>query len=297
MARPISYFFCKYSILIEGALLSEAAEFNLVSENQGTEIVYGREKNGVPPQALCTEPVKFEVDGVRAHSFEAGFKPGIRIRQEYKSDSRKKHRKIERDTHTKFGHIVTIPSLHAIAIRDRTSDDMIGGFKTISVLKSLVSGISDGSGEIFLMHATENDVKKALTTWNVSEYSYTARPLNPTGGNLAKLRSQMYKGEQIYKETGKIWAAPGQSLKMADGTLGQTHDLYRDGYAQIGFKGQTAEGHAVSFPKQQFSQDKKKNLSVRENRPTYLRVMFEREAAEDDKTVDVARALKQFYEA
>lgn len=295
MARPINYLFCRYFIEIEDTPLDATGEFSLVSENQGQEVVHGREKNGVQPQTLCTEPVRFEVEGVRAHSFEAGFKPGIRIRQEYNPDTRKKQRRIERDTHTKFGHLVTIPSLNAMAIRDRTSEDTIGAYQTIGVLRSLVGGISDGSGQISLHHATEADVERALTTWNVSEYSYTARPLNPTGGDLAKMRSAMYEKENVFQENGKVRAAPGQSLVKADGTLGQTYDLYQGGYAQIGFKGHTPEGHAASIPKQDFSQDKQKNLNVRENRPRYLRISFEREAAEDDKTLDVATALMRFY--
>ena len=51
------------------------------------------------------------------------------------------------------------------------------------------------------------------------------RPLNPSGGDLAKLRSDMFRAENIYQEAGVVKAPPGQSLKMADGTIGQTNRL------------------------------------------------------------------------
>ena len=295
MARPINYLFCQYELEVEDEVQSSSAQFNMIAENQGGHFVHGREKDGVQPQTLCTDPIKHSVDDTECHSFEIGYRPGIRILQEYNEAERRKISRIERDSHTKFGHVVTIPSLGAMAIRDRTSDDTIGATQTISALKSLVRGIADGQGQINLTHASEDDVSYALEHWNVHEYAFTARPLNPTGGDLAKMRSQMYEDENIYQENGKVKAAPGESLKVANGTLGQTMDLYKGGYAQVGFRGQTEDGHAANLPKQAFYQDKAKNLKVRESRPRFLRISFEREDANDDKTLDVAQALMRFY--
>lgn len=295
MARPINYLFCNYEFEIEDEFLDETAQFNLISENQGGEFTHGREKDGIQPQTLCTDPARHNLNGVTAHSFEIGYKPGVRILQEYDGTVRKKRSRLERDNHTKFGHVVTIPSLGAMAIRDRSSDDTVGAYQTIGIMKSLVRGIADGHGQINLTHASEEDVTHALQNWEVNEYSYTARPLNPTGGDLAKLRTAMYHTENVYQENGKVKAPPGESLKVANGTLGQTYELYEGGYAQVGFKGETEDGHTASIPKSDFYQDKAKNLRVREARPRYLRISFERDDANDDKTLDVAHALMRFY--
>lgn len=295
MARPINYLFCNYEFEIDDEILDETAEFNLISENQGGEFCHGREKNGFQPQILCTDPVRRDLDEETAHSFEIGYKPGIRTLQEYDSTSRKKISRIEQDNHTKFGHVVTIPSLRAMAIRDSSSEDTIGAHQTIGRLKSLVRGFSGGNGQINLTYANEEDVAHALQTWDINEYSYTARPLNPTGGALAKLRTEMYRVENVYQENGKVKAAPGESLRVANGTLGQTQELYEGGFAQVGFKGETEDGHFASIPKLNFYQDKVKNLRVREARSRYIRVSFNRDDEADDKTLDVAQALLRFY--
>jgi len=237
-------------------------------------LVHGREKDGVQPQTLCTDPLRINIEGPRTHSFEIGFKPGTRVRQEYDEVTKKKSLQLERDNHTKFGHVITIHELGAMAIRDRTSDDTIGAYQTISALRSFIQGVSNGDGQITFVHSNEDDVTHALNTWRVSEYSFTARPLNPTGGDLEKMRTEMYHAEHIYQESGKVTAVPGESLVVANGTLGQTYDLYEGGYAQIGFKGETEDGHRASIPKSNFSQDRSRNLKVRESSPRYLSPHF-----------------------
>jgi hypothetical protein len=69
----------------------------------------------------------------------------------------------------------------------------------------------------------------------------------------------------------------------------------KSGYGQEGVKGRTEDGNKASIPKLAFSQDKNKNLRWRDTKPRFLRVSFEREAIEDDKTLDVAHALMRFY--
>ena len=42
MPRPIQYLFCKYGVMYDGSKLDAAAEFNLLSENQGKELNHYR---------------------------------------------------------------------------------------------------------------------------------------------------------------------------------------------------------------------------------------------------------------
>jgi len=296
LARPVSYVFCRYEIEVDDASLEASAEFVLISENQGSEHSHGRDREGVQPQTLCTDPVKMNVDGIRAHSFEIGFKPGVRLRQEYDESTKRKVQSLERDTHTKFGHIVTVPELGAMAVRDWATDDTLAAAQTLSAVKSLVRSISDGNGQISISHADEGDVDRAFERWNVHEYSFTARPLNPTGGDLAKMRTAMYQSENVWQETARLKAPPGGNLKKEDVTIGQVEELHEGGYAQRGFKGQTEDGHAASMVKPAFSQDKSKNLKMRTSRPNFLRVSFDREDKSDDVSLDVVRALVRFYE-
>jgi hypothetical protein len=294
MARPINYLFCRYNIEKNGEYLDEGAQFNLLSENQGLEQDSGNLKEGYAPLALCTQPERV-INKMTAHSFEIGFKKGFRYQVEYDESRKTKTHKVFTDSHTKFGHVVTIPSIGAMALRHRSNDDSIDGLKTITTLKYFIRGILDGEGQMNVTHASEEDFEKAFEKWSVYEYSFTARPLNPTGGDLAKMRSKMYEDENVYKEVGRVNAPPGESLSIGEGTLGQTFELFQDGYAQLGFRATTEEGHNASIPKQAFHQEKEKNLRVRETRPHFIRIAFDRESDYDEVTEDVISALASFY--
>lgn len=295
MARQTYYLFCRYSIDSEEGPLDEAGEFAFLSENQGGEHGHGRERDGVVPQTLCTDPKHFQHDGRRVHIFDIGLKPGVRYRQQYDPATKAVVRNLERDPHTKLGQIITVPSIGAMALMDRASDDTISAYKSISALKSFVCGASDDERSLNVIHATNDDVERALNNWRVTEYSYTVRPLNPTGGALARMRTEMYRTENIYQESGKVTAPPGEGLRIGEGTVGQTHDLVESGYGQSGLKGITEDGQTASIPKLPFSQDKEKNIRSQENAPRFIRIAFKREAADDNIELEVAGALMRFY--
>lgn len=292
MPRPVQYLFCKYVILDGDEPLSASAEFALVSENQGEEYEQGNDKNGVQPTVLCTEPSRIDVDGQRTHSFNIGLKQGYRVKQEYDSQRKEVKHSFEFDTHTKFGHIVSIPELGVMAVRDRGGDSMISATQTVRSFRTLVIGGLGDDADLSVTYSTDEDVDRALETWNLKDYRFTARPINPSAGPLGIARSRMYEAENVGMETSRVVATEGESLRVSDGALGQTKDMYDHGYAQIGFSGYTQEGQRASVPKQKFSQDKEKNLAIRNTKPRFIRVAFD---PEDDIISSISRALVTFY--
>ena len=295
MSRRINYLFCRYSLDGPDGLMDEAGEFSFLSEHQGGEYGHGREREGVYPQVLCTDPKIGSLRGRRIHTFSVGYKLGIRVRQEYDSHARSVKRSVDTDAHTKFGQFLTVPSLQVMAIRDRANDDSLSAMTAQAALRSFIRGASNEEVYLNIIHARNDDVDYALEHWNISEYSYTVRPLNPTGGDLAKLRTQMYQNENIGQESGVVKAATSEGLRIGTGTIGQTHDLAHSGYGQIGLKGTTETGNVASIPKLPFSQDKKVNLKKQDNAPRYIRVSFTADDPRDDISLDVASALVRFY--
>lgn len=297
MARPIYYVFCRYSIDGDEGSMDEAGEFSFLAENQGGEQNHGRERDdGSRGSVLCTDPRTQTAEGRRSHVFEIGYKAGMRTRQLYDPATKAVVREIANDPHTKLGQVITVPSLRAMAVRDRASDDTLNAQYTLSGLRSLVRGASKDEWAINVLHATNEDVEHGLRTWRVSEYTYTVRPLNPTGGALARMRTAMHHEENIFQESGTVRAAPGQGLKMAEGVIGQTHDLVESGYGQNGIKGVTEDGQVASIPKAQFHQDKEKNIKSQENAPRFMKIAFDPSGDPDGNiSLDVASALVRFY--
>ena len=295
MARQVNYVFCRYRIDIGFETLDEAGERALLTDNQGSEFAHGSVRDGVQPQTLCTDPHKLEMGDVIAHSFEVGYIPGRRRLSRYDAATKIKTVSLEKDNHTRFGHVVTVPHLGAMAIRDRSSDDHIGAHDTIRALRSFINGISSGDGYFSVEHATQREFNHAFEAWEVYEYSYSARPLNPSGGDLSWLRTDAYNKENVGQERGKVKAKEGMSLAVNGGIIAETMDLVNDGYGQNGLRGITEDGRQASITKPPFFTNKNKNLRAREMSPRLMRIAFEGDRQEKDMGLEVAGELVRFF--
>lgn len=296
MARPPRYLFCRYSMAIGDDVLDAAGQRTLLADNQGNEFDHGRERGGVKPSALCTDPEPFKISGVDCISFHVGYKPGVRTKTSYDRDKRLIERAVELDDHTKLAHIVTIPGLNAMAVLDRQGEDNIPALQAIGALRSLVRFVAgESEGVLDVIHATDDDILKALHDWELTEYSYTARPLNPLPGTpQSRRRSEAYKAEGIGKESSKVFPTDGQPMKPNDGPIAETLDLWRDGYAQVGVQGDMPGGHHAQIKKAKFHQERSKNLEERE-KPRFLRVLMEENEEEPHLPTTIAKALMAFY--
>ena len=169
---------------------------------------------------------------------------------------------------------------------------MIYATQTIRTLRTLVWGILGDDSEVNVTFGDDGDVEHALKTWELKDYRFTARPINPSAGPLGIARSKMYEEENVGRETGRVVAAEGKSLAIGHGTLGQTYDMYKHGYASVGFSGHTEHGQEASIPRSEFHYDTAKNLATREAKPRYIRVAFD---PEDDIIGSISDALVAFY--
>lgn len=295
MPQPFRCIFCRYSFAMNDELLNANAQYQFLQDNQGNEFVHGREREGVRPNALCTEPERFNVGQHSVVSFFVGYKPGIRTRQRYDKGSRAISRNVEIDDHTKLAHIVLVPHLQAMAVQDKTSDDNIPARQALSAFQSVVRFASDDEGSLEIIHATDADVRRALDEWELTEYSYTVRPLNPIPGTaLSRRRSDAYKREKIGRETGRVVPMDGETMRAQDGVIAETRDLAEDGYGQIGLKGQTPDGHTAQIPKLKFHMERAKNLKERE-KPRYLRVQIDEPDDGAHFPTTIASAIMRFY--
>lgn len=296
MSRPPNYLFCRYAMRIGDDTLTGAAQRTLLADNQGNEFDHGRQREGIVPSALCTDPEPFRVSGRDCISFYVGYKPGVRSKQRYNKQTKRWEHDVEPDDHTKLAHLVAVPDIGALAILDRQSDEYIPALQAIGALRSLLRFVADDQeSALDIVHATDDDIRRALDTWDLTEYSYTARPLNPLPGTpFSRRRSEAYKAEGIGQESGKVRPAQGQEMRGNGGPIQETRDLWEDGYAQIGVKGDLPGGHHANIKKAKFHQERVKNLKERE-KPQFLRVIMEEDEAEPHSPTTIAKALMAFY--
>jgi hypothetical protein len=291
MPRATRYLFCHYQMTLDEEELGRTAQFNLLSENQGDLYPYGRGDSS----ALIMSPERFTASRQNAFAFWIGYRPGARIRVGYDKARQRRNRQMETDDHIKSAHMVALPDLRVMAVEDRSGDENIPALQALRALRSILVNLEDGEGELEITHVTDEDVERALDEWDLTEYMYTVRPLNPISHtDRAQRRSEAYKAEGIGKESGKVWPQQGQHMRPNEGVIAETRDLVEVGYGQNGLRGFTPEGHEAHIPKPSFHMERQKNLAERE-KPRLLRVLIEPEETEEKMSRKVAKALAGFY--
>lgn len=295
MPRPQNFIFCRYAITVGEDQLTPDAQLVFLQENQGNEVEHGRLREGIQPSCLWTDPAPVDFDENRAISFHVGYKPGVRTRQRYDRDARVVDRRIEPDDHTKLAMVVLVPALGAMAVQDRSGDEHLPARQGISAFRSIVRLAGNGDGNLDVIHATDGDVRRALDEWDLTEYLYTVKPLNPLPGTpLSRRRTAAYESEGVGKEIGRVYPKEGQEMHAGQGVIAETRDLAEDGYGQIGLRGETPDGHSAHIPKPKFYEERAKNLAERE-KARLMRVQIDENDGEGDFSTIVARALVRFY--
>lgn len=289
------FIFCHYRMAVGDEELDANAQKKLITENQGTRFEHGRSRGDIRPNALIMAPEVGDVDGATCLSWRLGYEPGFRAIQNYDRRTQKINRRVEPDTHIKASLTVALPELRVIAFQDKHGDENIGARTAITGLRSVIAAATDGEGTLDVIYATDDDVRKALDDWELTEYLYTVRPLNPiSGSDRAQRRSDAYKAENVAKESGRVWPREGESMHPNDGVIAETRDLVDVGYGQNGLRGITPDGHSAHIPKPAFHMERQKNLAERE-KPRYIRIDIEISPEENDMVPTIARALKKFF--
>lgn len=293
--RP--YIFTRYQLATENELLGFSAQENFFRENQGAEIEHVTRGSSGEKFTLIMEPVPFEgLSGGSAISFRVGIRRLLLEVEDYdRRRERRRRRLVENVGNIQSAHFIAVPDQNLMAIEDRSGDFNIRATSAINALKVLVREIlTDGS--LDLQYVSDDDVRRAIETWDLIEYSYTARPLNPIDHTaLAQARTDLYKQENVIRDTAKLRPPEGQSLKMNGGIIEATQELSEVGYAQNGVRGYTSDGQLAQIPKPHFHEDRQKNLRERE-KPRYIRVFLEVDDDEDEAFAQQAVAtLLGFY--
>jgi hypothetical protein len=181
-----------------------------------------------------------------------------------------------------------------LAVNDRINALNMGGRPALSRTRAAFRQVEDGAFSYsFLLPGDVAAIAKELA---LTEYSYTARRINPTPPSvLAKAFDATMEQENISVQRGVAKPEPGEAMKAAGGVIEATSDLVGSGYAVAGFKGHTASGHLAQIRKPPFSMDKQENLKQLE-REQPLRVFIEAEQEDDALIAGIVKELVRFYD-
>ncbi len=297
--RPFQ--FCRYEISVGDEVLSAAGQRVFFMENQGQPMPFrGWGSDEVDSTIWIMEPKILSILGREAISVLIGLQPGVRPVVGYDPTAQVRTFKLSPDSHIKTAHLILVPELNAIAIQDRNNELCFPASAAIRVLRSAVRGFFSSGADFSIVRLSKYELRKAFEEWALTEYSYTIRPLNPVIlSDLTNLRSDKMKEENVARESAKLKAPEGETMKPNGGPISQTQEMVEAGYGQNGFAGITPDGHRGQVPKPTFHMDKSKNLKEQE-KPRPIRMLFEVEDYDVHEHViaeTVARALVNLFDA
>jgi len=296
--RPFQ--FCRYEISVGDEALDAAGQRVFFTENQGQPVPFRSWGSDEADSTIfIMEPKLMGVAGREAISVLIGLQSGVRPVVGYDSTAQRRTFQLSPDSHIKTAHLVLLPELNAIAIQDRNNEFHFPASAAIRVLRAAIRGFFSTESEFSIVRLSKVELSRALQQWSLTEYSYTIRPLNPvTLSDLTNLRSDKMKEENVARESAKLRAPDGETMRPNGGPISQTQEMVEAGYGQNGFAGITPDGHRGQVPKPAFHMDKTKNLKEQE-KPRPIRMVFEvgeNDVNEHEIAAMVAEALVNLFE-
>lgn len=146
------------------------------------------------------------------------------------------------------GDIILLPHVHLLAASDRTTQEYLNASSTTRRFVSIVKFLKKYDIKI-LPASSKNYIKTALATWKINEFSFTARPFNPSvrtpGDRLHELLVQ-----DNAKVVGKAKPNKGEQLIVSDeGWINEVTGLADRGYGEYGAVGTTEKGYFARIEK------------------------------------------------
>lgn len=143
---------------------------------------------------------------------------------------------------------VFVPSIGIVGFSDKSGDGNINAQSAASRFAAIVRFLHHTGCEISLA-STSTDLENALKNWELSDFSFTARPFNPTvrtpGDKLHPL---------LHNDNARIVGHARPNKKDAlvvsnDGFINEVAGLARRGYAEYGATGKTPSGYIAKIAK------------------------------------------------
>ncbi|NJM51599.1 MAG: hypothetical protein HC843_12625 [Sphingomonadales bacterium] len=291
--RTVPYIICRYRIAVDDTILSEVGQRQFFAENQGQNATYYTAGEKPNANALVMEFERIDTAKFEGLSFQVGYQPGYRRKTGYNPSADQRTFELVQDDHIKSAHVIAIPALGCMAIEDRNNENNIPQSIAVKGLRSILDFMfEDASFDV--MHLTDGEVTNIVAGWELIQYDYQVRPLNPIRlSDFNELRSEAMKADRVAFDAGRLKPLSGETMQSSGGLVTETQQMVDAGYGQSGIRAITPEGDEARVPKAKFHMDKEKNFAERE-KPRFLKIMFE----SDDGVVDkekIVDTIGRFY--
>lgn len=293
--RP--FLFCRYQITFDNEILEPDNQFTVLQELQGKRVPHGRIalETGIR-NTLLMRPRLIEVEGYDVITWSAGFETKTTVTAKYDPNNDEIDLEAINFDSVRYADFVAVPILGVMAVDDRVNDINLGGRAAINRLKSIIRSEDGGELDVTL-EASPAEVRKALESWQLTQFKFTIRPNNPRPvSRLGERLSEQMKEDGIGQLTATARPTDIKPMRMSDdGLIKAATDLIEAGYGQSAFSGITEEGLAAEIKKPRFHMDRERNERAQE-RPRELRVFVDATDMQEDEIMKTAAySLIQFH--
>lgn len=249
------YVFYRYKIVEDDVLLTTADQWELLTENVGRMVAY-RRSNPTPRDmdTYLIMPDHYSVvhpksrEELTIHFFNVAKHITSRKTHKYEQDKNDLVKIEVSADEDIFGSVVTIPRLGLLAASDRTGNDYLNAKSTVARFATIIRSIPSIAMQFELASSLE-DLGTAVKNWSLDEFSFTAKPYNPTVRVPGDKMHELLEPDNA-KVIGRAKANKGEKLVYSDeGLINEITGLAERGYAEYGAKGKTAQGYFAMIEK------------------------------------------------
>jgi hypothetical protein len=247
--RNTPYSFYRYSIFRRDVLLTFSQQWDLLVDNLGREIAYRKSNPGELDKDTCIiTPDKTTIamneanDKVGVLFFSIAKHIDTRMANMYNRESDSLSRETVPTDEYVVGNLVMIPSVGLVAASDGNSPEDLNAASSVGRFAAIIRSVADHKIEI-ASATTFSYLRTALKSWKLDEFSFTARPFNPSVRTPGDKLHHLLVDDNA-KVSGKAKPNKGEHLRFSDeGWMSEVTGLADRGYGEYGAVGTTADGY------------------------------------------------------
>lgn len=287
----IPYLLYNYSMQKDGVAIDALTQAKLIEGMVGIEVAY-RKKNplSIDKDTCIVTPKKTRIDigdNVVAKALSFCVARHITTRGALKWDrSRDAIDRVDRVTDEDvLGFVFLLPEYGKLAVADRTGETYLNASSTLGRLRAIIQS-KKGFSISFSTASSGVELGNALKAWELSEFSFTARPFNPSVSRQGqKVHDVLFPNNA--KLQGKIVPNKGTHLEYngENGIMWEIVGLAEKGYAEYGTKGTTKDGQAIQIVK----------TSPTSGKPPIIKIFLDGMASVREAGKVLARALLDIH--
>jgi hypothetical protein len=293
--REIPFIFCRFHVESRGRPLAPTELASLLDHVKGKPVAHRKaDASDDDRDTLLMQPRRRRLEGYQVQTWRVGHHLATRIVDRYNSRNDVVEKVMEDTDEVHSTRFVALPAFNVMAIEDRSTGTNLPARTAASRFKSIVAQVKDVKAMIEFA-GSNRDVARALDTWDLTGFSFTVRPFNPTIRKPGDKMDALLREDGIMRLRGVAEPAEGGVMRPGDeGFIREAAGLAEAGYGQVGAEGRTPSGVHAVIGKPKFEPEKHKNLK-RQAESRVLKVYIEADPRDDRVEADVVLALREFF--